>query len=258
MLNFELGITFLLIFARIGAFIVATPIFGGPNTPGPVKAGMAFVVSLLMLPLVPVVQQDIDGGLPGFILALLREFGVGFLAGYLCQLVLQVMNIAGQIVDIHIGFLMSTYFDPAVGGQITLTAKFLYLLGIVLFFILDGHHMLMLGLAKSFDIVPLNTAMLSGDGMLALVKAFARMITVAVQISTPVIAVVIIIDVCLGLMGRTAPQMNIFMLGFPLKIGAGILTMAVMAPLMGVVFRSLFRMMESDLYVLLKGLGQGG
>ncbi len=258
MLNYDLAVTFLLVFARIGSFIVAVPLFGGPNTPGQIKAGMAFIVSLIMLPLVSGPPQPLAGGLPGFGLALVREIGVGLMTGMFCNMVLQVLNILGQIFDLHVGFLMSSYFDPAVGGQITLTAKFLYLTGIVLFFTLDGHHMLLLGLARSFDILPINTAVFTGSWMPVLIKAFARMITVAVQISAPIIAVMLIIDICLGLLGRTAPQMNIFMLGFPVKIGAGILTLAVMVPLLGVVFRSLFRMMERDLYTLLKGLAQGG
>lgn len=258
MLNYELMVTFLLVFARVGAFMVTAPLFGGPNTPGPVKAGMAFVVSLLVLPVVAAPQQQIAGGLLGFGLAVAREAGVGLLTGMICNMILQILNIVGQIFDLHIGFLMSSFFDPTLGGQVTLTAKFLYLTGIVLFFTLDGHHMLIMGLSRSFEILPLDTAMFTGGGMVVLIKAFARMITVAVQISAPVIAVMLIIDVCLGLLGRTAPQMNIFMLGFPIKIGVGILTLAIMVPLLGVVFQSLFRMMERDLYTLLKGLVQGG
>ncbi|MCL5056901.1 MAG: flagellar biosynthetic protein FliR, partial [Actinobacteria bacterium] len=157
-----------------------------------------------------------------------------------------------------IGFMMTNFFDPSVGGQITLTAKFLYLTGIILFFVLDGHHMLLLGLAKSFEIVPVNMAILSGSSAEIIIKAFARMITLAVQLSAPFIAVILIIDVCLGILGRTAPQMNIFMMGFPLKIIGGILVLAIMAPIMGTVFQSLFRMMERDLYTLLKGLISSG
>lgn len=258
MLNYELAVTFLLIFTRIGFFMVTAPLFGGPNTPGQVKAGMAFIVSLIMLPLVAAPQQPVSGGLLGLGLSLLREAGVGIITGLICSMVLQILNILGQIFDLHIGLLMSSFFDPATGGQVTLTAKFLYLTGIVLFFTMDGHHMLLMGLARGFEILPLNTAVFSGAGMIVLIKAFAKMIAVAVQISAPVIAVVLIIDICLGLLGRTAPQMNIFMMGFPIKIGAGILTMAVMVPLLGVVFQSLFSMMERDLYTLLKGLVQGG
>ena len=254
MLNYELVLTFILVFARISAFVVAAPLFGGSNTPAQVKAGMSFVVSLIIVPLVLDSQMDISGGLLGISIALFREIGVGLLTGLICNMILQVLNIVGQIFDLHIGFLMSNFFDPSIGGQITLTAKFLYLTGIVLFFTLDGHHMVLAGLVKSFEIVPLNKAIFNSGGMTILVKAFTRMISVAVQISAPLIAIMLIVDICLGLVARTAPQMNVFMLGFSIKIGLGILTLAVMIPLLGVVFQSLFRMMERDLYTVLKGL----
>ncbi|KJR98170.1 MAG: flagellar biosynthesis protein FliR [Peptococcaceae bacterium BRH_c4a] len=257
MLNYELIVTFLLIFARIASFIVTAPVFGGQYTPGPVKAGMAFVISLVLLPLVtPPLHQM--AGLLGFMLAVIREVGVGLLTGLVCHMILQILNILGQIFDMHVGFMMASFFDPTSGGQVTLTAKFLYLLGTILFFIIDGHHMLLFGMARSFQILPLDTAVFNGGSIFIIIRAFARMVTVAVQISAPIIAVVLIVDVCLGLLGRTAPQMNIFMLGFPVKIGAGILALAVLAPLLGMVFQSLFRMMERDLYTLLKGLIQSG
>ncbi|MCL5058558.1 MAG: flagellar type III secretion system protein FliR [Actinobacteria bacterium] len=258
MLNIELVASFLLVFARISSFVVISPLFGGQYAPAIVKAGITFVITVVLFPLVSTPDQLFFSGLGGFAAVLLREVGVGLLMGFLCNLILQTMNILGQLFDLHIGFMMTNFFDPSVGGQITLTAKFLYLTGIILFFVLDGHHMLLLGLAKSFDIIPVNTAILSGSSAEIIIKAFARMITVAVQLSAPFIAVILIIDVCLGILGRTAPQMNIFMMGFPLKIIAGIMVLAVMAPLLGTAFQSLFRMMEKDLYTLLKGLINSG
>lgn len=258
MLNLELVASFLLVFARISSFVVISPLFGGQYAPAIVKAGITFVITVVLFPLVSTPDQLFFSGLGGFAAVLLREVGVGLLMGFLCNLILQTMNILGQLFDLHIGFMMTNFFDPSVGGQITLTAKFLYLTGIILFFVLDGHHMLLLGLAKSFEIVPVNMAILSGSSAEIIIKAFARMITLAVQLSAPFIAVILIIDVCLGILGRTAPQMNIFMMGFPLKIIGGILVLAIMAPIMGTVFQSLFRMMERDLYTLLKGLISSG
>lgn len=258
MLNFDLAVTFLLIFARIGSFIVTAPIFGGSNVPALAKTGIAFAFSMILLPVVAA-PDLVTGGAGWFALAVAREACVGLLTGFIVNMILQTFNVLGQIFDLHIGFLMSSFFDPSSGGQTTLIAKFLYLMGIVLFFTMDGHHMLLLGMAKSFEILPLDTAVFSlASSGLAIIRSFSRMFSVAVQISAPVIAVVLIIDVCLGLLGRTAPQMNILMLGFPVKIGAGILTLTVMIPLMGTVFQYLFRMMEQDLYILLKGLVGGG
>ncbi|HBV96615.1 MAG: flagellar biosynthesis protein FliR [Peptococcaceae bacterium BICA1-7] len=258
MINLELVASFLLVFARISAFVASSPIFGGQYTTAIVKAGITFVITVVLYPLVSTPEQLDISGLGEYATALVREVGVGLLMGFLCSLILHALSILGQLFDLHIGFMMTSIFDQSVGGMITLTAKFLYLTGIILFFVLDGHHMLLLGLARSFDIVPLNTAVLSGTSAEIVIKAFARMITVAVQLSAPFIAVILIIDVCLGILGRTAPQMNIFMMGFPIKIIAGIVVLAVMAPLLGTAFQSLFRMMERDLYTLLKGLINSG
>ncbi len=257
MLNYETAATFLLVFARITSFISVVPVFGGNNVPLQVKAGISIVISLILLPVVSFNTQLPESSLLAFGLLILREVAVGLMSGLVCSFIFQIFSMVGQIFDLHIGFLMASFYDQSL-GQTTLTARFLYLAGIVLFFTLDGHHMLVAGLAKSFDIVSLNAAVFTNSSLTVLMKTFSRMITMAVQISAPFIAVVLIIDICLGLLGRTAPQMNIFMMGFNLKIGIGILTLAVLMPLMGVVFRSLFRLMEKDLYTILKGLVQSG
>lgn len=211
MLNYELAINFLLILTRVSAFIVVIPAFGGSNTPRLLKIGFSFVLTVLLLPLVPAASQ-FSGGLIGFALAVLREAVVGVIMGLVCFFTLQSLAIAGQLFDMHIGFMMSNFFDPMTGGQTTLLSKFLYLLGITLFLTMNGHHMVISGLFKSFQMVPLAGAEFNGDTALFLIRVFARMITIAVQICLPIIAVVMIIDVSLGLVGKTAPQMNIFML----------------------------------------------
>jgi flagellar biosynthetic protein FliR len=257
MLNFELVAGFFLVFARITSFIVVFPIFGGNNVPAQVKAGISLIISLVLLPIISFQFPTTEVNLLLYILMVLREVGVGLISGLVCSYILQIFSMVGQIFDLHIGFLMASFYDQTL-GQTTLTARFLYMTGIVLFFTLDGHHMVLTGLAKSFEMVPLNTAIFSGVSLSLLIKSFSKMITMAVQISAPIIAVVLIVDICLGLLGRIAPQMNIFMMGFTIKIGVGILTLAILLPLMGVVFQSLFRQMEKDLYTILKGLVQVG
>lgn len=254
MLNFEQAVTFVLVFTRISSFLAVAPVFGGTNSPRLAKAGLSFVLAALLLPMVSPAGASVAGGLPGLAVAVIQEIFIGMLMGLVCSFILHSLTVAGQVLDIQIGFAMSGFFDPLSGGQATLLAKFLYLLGLTLFLTLDGHHMLISGLFRSFSMVPLSGVEFGGGTVLVLIQIFARMVTIAVQIAAPVIAVVLIVDVCLGLVGKTAPQMNIFMLGFPIKIGVGILTLAVMVPLLGTVFRSLFRMMEKDLYTLLKGL----
>ncbi|WP_027357074.1 flagellar biosynthetic protein FliR [Desulfofundulus thermocisternus] len=254
MLNYGAAATFILIFIRASAFLVAGPLFFFPNVPRSLKAFTALVLAVVLYPLVPGVEPDFPGGLVGFALAAAEEAGVGLVLGFVAGLVFQSLAVAGQIMDIQMGFFMASFFDPAMGHQSTLSSRFLYLLGMVLFFILDGHHVLIAALARSYELVPLAGASLDGVTTLAVVRIFARMVALGVQIAAPVVAVVLIIDLCLGLLGRTAPEMNIFMLGFPLKISLGILTLSIMVPLFGVVFRALVRMMEQNLYTLIRGL----
>lgn len=254
MLDQEKVAAFLLVFARAGAFLAAGPLFWLPNIPRPAKAGFAFAVALLLFPVVPVPPLSFPGGLIGYALGVAQETCVGLLLGFVCSLVFHSLTVAGQLMDIQMGFFMANIFDPATGFQATIASRFLYLLGVVLFFILDGHHVLLAGLARSYELVPLLGSTLKGATALSVIRIFARMISLAVQIAAPVIAVVLIIDVCLGILGRTSPEMNIFMLGFPVKVGLGIFTLSILVPLLGVVFRSLVGVVERDLLTVMKGL----
>lgn len=254
MLNYEQLAAFLLLFTRVSTFLAAGPLFWLPDIPRPAKAGFAFVVAVLLFPVVKFPTLAFPGGLLGFGLALAQEACVGLLLGFVGSLVFHSLTIAGQLMDIQMGFFMSYILDPTTGMQATIMSRFLFLLGMVLFFILDGHHVILAGLVRSYDLVPMLTATLKGVTALSVIRIFARMVALGVQIAAPVIAVVLIIDVCLGVLGRTAPEMNIFMLGFPVKIGLGIFILSIMVPLMGVVFRSLINLMERDLLVVLRGL----
>lgn len=253
MLSYDLLPAFFLVFIRISAFVVSSPMMSFPGIPVGVKVGLSFLLSVVLFPVVKVTSQFPAGPLE-YAFALGREAFVGLALGLLCSLVFNCLVLAGYLIDVHIGFFMSTVFDPATGGQSSIIARFMYMLGLALFLNMDGHHLLIAGLAESFDLVPLNEAAVGGSAALVVVRAFAGMMNVAVQIAAPVVAVVLVIDVALGLVGRTAPQLNVFLLGFPIKIAAGIITLSIMIPLLGSVLRSIFDIMERDMLILMKGL----
>lgn len=254
MLDYGQVAAFLLVFTRVGAFLGAGPLFWLPGVPSLVKIGISLVVAVVLFPVIPVPGPDFPGGLPDFGLCVAEEAGIGLLLGFVCNLVFRVLTIAGQLMDIQIGFFMSIIFDPASGAQATITSRFLSLLGMVLFLTLNGHHILIAGLNRSYELVPLMSAVLKGITVESVIRIFTQMVSLAVQIAAPIIAVILIVDVCLGLLSRTAPEMNIFMLGFPVKIGMGIFILTILIPLMGVVFRSMIKIMERDLYTIMKAL----
>ncbi|RYD03091.1 hypothetical protein N752_22020 [Desulforamulus aquiferis] len=219
-----------------------------------VKAGLSFILAVLVTPLVQPAPIEFPGGMWGFLLAVMSEVGVGLALGLVCTFVFNVVKIAGQMMDFQIGFAMSAVMDPMTGGMNTLVGKFLHFLTLVVFLNIDGHHMLIRALVSSFEMVPLTAAGINGPVTLLVLRIFTDTFALAVQIAAPIIAVLVITDLSMGLIGKTAPQMNIFMLGFPLKIAVGVSCLAILMPAFASIFKMLFDTLQKDLFMLMKGL----
>ncbi|WP_003544037.1 flagellar biosynthetic protein FliR [Desulfotomaculum nigrificans] len=254
MLDLTLITTFFLVFMRMVSFTFACPLYAIPGIPPLVKAGLSFILAILITPMVKPVSADLPGGLWGFGLVVFSEVGVGLVLGLVCTFVFNVIRMAGQLLDFQIGFAMASVMDPLSGSVNTLVSRFLYFLTLVLFLNVDGHHVLIRALAKSYELVPLNAAGINGEVTLLIIRIFADTFALAVQICAPVVAVLVITDLAMGLVGKTAPQMNIFQLGFPLKIAVGVASLAILLPALTSVFKILFDTLEKDLYLLMKGL----
>jgi flagellar biosynthetic protein FliR len=251
--DFDRLVLFLLILVRMSAFLFAAPFFSLENFPMRVKAGLALGMAVILVPLVPAPEVEFSGAFH-FALAIAKEVAVGLAMGFICTLIFSALSVGGQLIDIKIGFFASQMFDPMTGAQVTIISRFFFLLGLAFLLTTNAHHDLISILAKSFEIVPVTQAEPSRELGLLFIRAFADMMVLALKITAPIMAVALAVDISLGLVGRTAPQMNIFMLGFPLKIVLGILTLSILVPVMGSIFSSIFDLMEEDLLLLLKGL----
>lgn len=245
---------FFLVLARITAFFIAGPLFSLANIPATVKVGLSFMVALVVFPLAASGSAVYPADGWAYIFALVRETLVGLAIGYTASLLVAALVYAGALMDIHIGFFMSQIFDPLSGSMAGILTRFMHLVGLAVLLALNGHHLIINALAQSFNLVPLNTAQVTGVSALFLIKVFAQMISIGVQIAAPLIAVMLIIDVTMGLLARTAPQINVFMLGFPVKIIAGLVTLGMMVPVLARIIYSLCDIIENDINILLRGL----
>lgn len=245
---------FMLVFTRCSAFLVASPLFIIPGIPNTVKAGLAFLLTIIIFPTVTGTEVSIMGGMLGYGIMVLSEAAVGLAMGFICTLIFNTLRIAGHIIDFQIGFAMSQMMDPASGSMTTLLGRFLFYVTLAVMLCMDGHHGLIWGLVKSYQTLPLNSAEISGGVTLFFVRVFADTMTMALKVAIPVIAALLMTDMALGVMGRAAPQMNVFMLGFPFKIMFGMVSLALLLPLMGAIFASLIDQMHKDLLLLVKGL----
>ena len=247
-------ITFILILIRVSTFLTAAPFFSMQFIPGRVRLGLALALSVALFPSVAGVSPNVPGGIWGYTLAAVSEAGVGLGMGYAASFVFTAVTMAGQYLDLQIGFAMASLLDPADHLNTTLLAQYLYFLAMVIYLDVGGHLLLIADLARSYQLVPLTVAGIGGPAAQEMVRIFAQMFVLAVQMAAPLVAVLLVIELVLGFLGRTAPQVNVFMLSFPVNVAAGLVTLAIILPMLASYLTHLFDVMNGQVLDFLRGL----
>ena len=223
---------FLLVLARLSAALVVIPLFGARGVPSQIKIGLALLLSLIVLPLQAQPERAIPTELFTFATLVGSEVMVGVALGVATSMVLHALEMAASLVGVQMGFTLGEVFDPLSGVQMESLSQFYRLVATLVFFAVNGHHIVITGLVQTFEVVPPGSAdisLIAGD---RIVPFFTSLFVVALRISLPVVGALLLTDVALGLVARTVPQLNVFVLGFPLKIGVGVLVLAASVPLL--------------------------
>ncbi|NLJ99964.1 MAG: flagellar type III secretion system protein FliR [Clostridia bacterium] len=244
--------SYLLILVRIASFMVTAPVFSIRTTPTYLKIGLSTIIAFLLFPVVGQ-GQLIPQGMGNFIYMVILEVVVGLALGFAAALAFTAIRVAGELIDLHVGFSMASLLDPHTGSGTTLVGRFLYILAILLFLALDGHHSLLLALGGSFDLIPLGGAVLNKEIATEVISFFTSMFLLGFKIAAPFMAVVILTDISLSLVSRTVPQINVFIMGFPLKAGLGIFVLIIIMPLFLAAVNGIISQMEQDLMIIIRG-----
>ncbi|PZE31981.1 flagellar biosynthetic protein FliR [Curtobacterium sp. MCLR17_042] len=206
---------------RLVAFFVIAPPFSYRAFPGTVKVILGLGLAIGVAPRVAVGYESLDTG--PFLLALLTQLVVGLSLGFLVFLVFAAVQSAGALIDLFGGFTLAQAFDPQSqvnGAQFT---RLFQMTALALLFTSGGYQLIVGGLVRSFDAVPLTGAF-AVDGLASmLVTAMSQMFLATLQIAGPLVVVLFLADVGLGLLTRVAPALNAFQMGFPIKIGLTVL-----------------------------------
>jgi flagellar biosynthetic protein FliR len=205
----------LLILLRITAFIVICPGFSFRGLPNIFKVTLAIGITLMVYTVVP--EMAMVGGMFELLMLAIKETVFGLAIGYVTNLVFSAIEIAGQLIDLQVGFSMGSVFDPNLDISASNYGRFYYWLSIMVFFLLDLHHVVINTLIKSFEYVPLNALNYNGASTEAVLRIFSRIFELGLNLAAPMIIVVLLADVILGVISRTVPQINVLMLGMPLK-----------------------------------------
>jgi flagellar biosynthetic protein FliR len=230
---------FLLIAARMTAAVVAAPLFGARNVPAQAKVGLAILLTLIVLPLHAQPSTPVPAHLLAFAAQLGSEVLVGLALGIAVSLAFHALEMAASMVSLQIGFGMGEVFDPITGGQSGSLQQFYRVLVTLVFFAINGHYLVIRSLLLTFEVVPAGTADLTVIAGERVVPFFAALLIAAVQVALPAFGALMLTDVALALISRSVPQLNALMVGFPLKIGVGLMALTASMPLM-VAFMSRF------------------
>lgn len=214
---------FLFVLLRVGALIMFFPILGSPQVPGRIKIGLILFISIAVFPVVRATPMHDPKSLFELVVNLFSEITIGLAVAYSARLMFTAVQIAGTVVDFQMGFGVVNVIDPQTETQVSITAQFQNILAILFFLALDAHHIIIGAIVESFFLInpfQINFSTFTPEIILLLFKAT---FVTAVKIAAPIMAILFFISVGLGLVARTVPQMNVFIVGFPLQIGVGLL-----------------------------------
>lgn len=213
-------VRFSLSFIRLGTFIAIVPLFNMRNIPVMIKLGFAALCSLIVMPAFnPAWNLESWGTLA---LLAFHEVVIGLLLGFIVILIFSIVNFAGHYVDTPIGFGMASIFDPAVGGQVPVFSQFYHILAALIFLGVDAHLWLIQAVQRSFELLPFGGLIDLEPAFWLIIDLLKQIFIIGIQIALPITATILLTDIGLGIIIRAVPQINVFVLGFPIKITVGL------------------------------------
>lgn len=242
---------FLLILLRVSALLIVAPIFGHRLYLAQAKIGLAFMISLIIFPLVGAHGVQAPAGVFPYAVMMAGEVAMGVVLGFAVLLLFIGVQFAGQLAGLQMGFDIVDVIDPHSSGQVSIIGQYLNILAILILLTIDGHHVVLHGLVSSFTAVPLGGVALKGAVFHKLIALSSQVFIIAVKISAPILLALFLISVALGILARTVPQMNVFVVGFPVQLAAGLAMMIALLPLFHLMLGKLVRLLERDLFALI-------
>ncbi|MDQ0227592.1 flagellar biosynthetic protein FliR [Metabacillus niabensis] len=251
---------FLLVFIRITAFFVTLPFFSYRNIPNIHKIGFSFFLAWIMFFTLDLPTIEIDGH---FFMLILKEALFGLLIGFSAYFIIAAVQIAGSFIDFQMGFAIANVIDPQTGVQSPLIGQFLYTFALLLMISINAHHLLLDGVFYSYQFVPIDQLYLplgNENVVEFIVQSFNSMFLIAFQMSIPVVGSLFLVDIALGIVARTVPQLNIFVVGLPLKVGVSFIMLILVMGALFVLMQHLFETMTYTMRGLMElfgGIGNG-
>ena len=214
---------FFLIWLRMSVVLFMFPFFNARVIPIVSKVGLAFIMTLLLYPVLHQEMVEFPKTLWGMFQLILAELIVGMVLGLLLFLFFEGIKMMGQMVGFQTGFAITNIIDPQSRSQISIMANLAYFVAMTIFLLMNGHHILIHAMEESFEIIKVGSIGLNGKLLQKMIQASGDMFVLAVKLGAPAIAALLFTKVVFGLIAKLIPQMNIMIVAFPLQIVIGLL-----------------------------------
>ena len=247
-------IRFALVLMRVTGVVVFAPIFNSRSIPIQWKIIITLVSTIALVPSVSLTQIPDDLGLSAVFTCALSQIAFGMTLGLAASFIFAGLQFAGQIISFQLGFALIHLIDPTSEVEMPVFSFLQEYLGIIFFMLLGGHHWFFLAIGNSFTFLPILGLTLKGGIVQELIRLSAQMLVGGVQIAAPVIAVSIIADVVLGIIGRAAPNINILIVGMPLKTLVGFACLSFSFYFLPQFLSRSFMQLYRDLFALMRAM----
>ncbi|WP_296892456.1 flagellar biosynthetic protein FliR [Thiobacillus sp.] len=233
-------ISFIWPLTRILGLIMLAPVFGHSSVPRRVKIGLGVFIALIIAPTLPP-MPDVGLGSWYGLFILIQQLLIGMAIGFIMRIVFAAVEAAGEIVGLQMGLGFASFFDPQSAGQTIVISQFFNLLASLLFLAVNAHLLLLGILVESFKSLPISPQPLSAAGFYSVANYGSVVFSVGLQLALPLIAILLMTNLALGILTRSAPQLNIFAIGFPITLGVGLIALDITLPYFTPQFEHMFR-----------------
>lgn len=255
-LVYEVGVAkvFFLVMVRISGLMITAPILGSRNFPNSGKIGLTVFTALLVTPSVLALKQPLPDDMLSYGIMACGEIAIGMIIGTIITMAFGAIQVGGQLLDMQSGFGMMNVFNPALETQFPIFGFFLFILAVLFLLLLNGHHMMLRAIVSTFDRIPLGGFVLN-PRLLWEVSQFGQTVFYdGLMIAAPVGSALLLAYVVMGLIGRVVPQIQLFVVGFPLTIAASLLVVAFSLQVYMYVLEGMFQQMFENVEMVIRGM----
>ena len=212
---------YLTILVRVMGTLMFAPIFGNISVTRRARLFIGIAVTYIMITIYPYEPLEYTTFI-GYTFILLKELLVGITMGFMANITLSIINMAGQFIDRELGFSMVSNFDQTFNTEATITAEFYSMLVMLIMLCTNMHYFIISALADSFELIPVGKVVVDTGIMYdTMIDYITTYFVIALRISIPILIATMLLNVFLGVLAKTAPQMNMFVIGIQLKIFVG-------------------------------------